>query len=153
MSSTTSAGKANARGDGGTWLAQWQPEDERFWQQGGSARAWRSLALTTFNLTLSFIVWFVVSALVVRLPALGFKLSTQQLFWLAAMPGLAGGTLRILHTFLTPVLGARHVVTFSTLSLLVPAIGWYYAVQDNTTSYAVLMLLAFLAGLGGGNFS
>jgi NNP family nitrate/nitrite transporter-like MFS transporter len=102
---------------------------------------------------LAFVVWFVVSALVVRLPGLGFRLSTGQLFWLAAMPGLAGGTLRILHTFLTPVLGTRHVVTFSTLSLLMPAVGWFYAVQDPTTPYWVLLLLAFLAGLGGGNFS
>jgi NNP family nitrate/nitrite transporter-like MFS transporter len=44
-------------------------------------------------------------------------------------------------------------VTFSTLSLLIPAIGWFYAVQDPTTPYWVLLLLAFLAGLGGGNFS
>ena len=150
MSATTSQ---PARAGGGTWLARWEPEDETFWQSGGSARAWRTLAVTTFDLTLAFIVWFVVSALVVRLPALGFKLTTSQLFWLAAMPGLAGGTLRIIHTFLTPVMGTRHVVALSTLSLLVPALGWFYAVQDNTTPYWVLMLLAFLAGLGGGNFS
>lgn len=153
MSSSTTASADETRAKGGTWLAQWQPENETFWQQGGSARAWRTLTVTTFNLTLSFMVWFVVSALVVRLPGLGFKLTTGQLFWLAAMPGLAGGTLRIIHTFLTPVLGTRHVVTWSTLTLLVPALGWYYAVQDSTTPYWVLMVLAFLAGLGGGNFS
>jgi NNP family nitrate/nitrite transporter-like MFS transporter len=149
MSATTSNGPARSS----TWLQGWNPEDAAFWEGGGSARAWRTLAVTTFNLTLAFAVWFVVSALVVRLPGLGFRLTTDQLFWLAAMPGLAGGTLRIAHTFLTPVLGTRHVVALSTLSLLVPAVGWFYAVQDPATPYWVLLLLSFAAGLGGGNFS
>ncbi|MBV1798041.1 nitrate/nitrite transporter [Siccirubricoccus sp. G192] len=154
MSTTvTPVGAARPGTPGGTWLDHWEPENPAFWAARGSKVAWRSLGITTFNLTLAFIIWFVVSALVVRLPGLGFKLTTSQLFWLAAMPGLAGGTLRILHTFLTPMLGARHVVTLSTLSLLVPALGWFYAVQDPTTPYWVLILLAFLAGLGGGNFS
>ena len=67
--------------------------------------------------------------------------------------GLAGGTLRIIHTFLVPIYGTRHVVAISTLLLLIPAVGWFYAVQDPTTPYWMLMTLAFLAGLGGGNFS
>jgi NNP family nitrate/nitrite transporter-like MFS transporter len=136
-----------------TWLEQWTPEDANFWERVGKRRAWRTLIITTLNLLMAFIVWFVVSALVVRLPAIGFKLTTGQLFWLAAMPGLAGGTLRIIHTFLVPLYGTRHVVTISTLSLLIPAVGWFFAVQDPTTPYWVLMVLAFLAGLGGGNFS
>jgi MFS transporter, NNP family, nitrate/nitrite transporter len=137
----------------GTWLQQWAPEDTVFWQATGKTLAWRTLTITTANLTLAFIVWFVVSALVVRLPAIGFNLSTTELFWLAAMPGLAGGTLRMVHTFLIPLYGTRHVVSIATLSLLVPAVGWYFAVQDPTTPYWVLMSLAFLAGLGGGNFA
>ena len=137
----------------GTWLQSWAPEDAHFWKTAGAPLAWRTLTITTANLIMAFIVWFVVSALVVRLPAIGFKLTTSQLFWLAAMPGLAGGTLRIVHTFLVPLYGTRHVVAFSTLSLLIPAIGWIYAVQDTSTPYWMLMTLAFLAGLGGGNFS
>ena len=137
----------------GTWLRQWEPEDKVFWEQGGSRLAWRTLAITTANLLMAFIVWFMVSALVVALPAIGFKLTTSQLFWLAAMPGLAGGSLRLVHMFLTPLYGTRHVVSLSTLSLLAPALGWFYVVQDPSTPYWVLMLLAFLAGLGGGNFS
>jgi len=141
---------ALAKGKGRTWLKHWQPEDAASWDSG---LAWRTLWITTANLIMAFIVWFVVSALVVRLPGIGFKLTSSQLFWLAAMPGLAGGSLRIVHTFLVPLYGTRHVVTFSTLSLLIPAVGWFYAVQDPTTPYWVLLLLAFFAGLGGGNFS
>ncbi len=136
-----------------TWLAHWSPEDTSFWESQGRRLAWRTLTITTLDLMLAFIVWFVVSALVVRLPAAGFSLSTTQLFWLAALPGLAGGLLRMLHTFLIPLFGTRHVVALATLSLLVPTLGWYFAVQDPATPYWVLLLLAFLAGLGGGNFS
>ncbi|GIW31764.1 MAG: nitrate/nitrite transporter [Meiothermus sp.] len=136
-----------------TWLTLWEPEDPQFWETQGKALAWRTLWITTFNLTLAFITWFVVSALVVRLPNVGFQLSTSQLFWLAAMPGLAGGTLRIIWTFLPPILGTRHLVTYSTLLLLVPLLGWAWAVQNTATPFWVLMVLAFLAGIGGGNFS
>jgi NNP family nitrate/nitrite transporter-like MFS transporter len=149
----TSAETAHAAVKGRTWLTQWAPEDAAFWEQTGKRLAWRTLTITTANLIMAFIVWFVVSALVVRLPAIGFKLTTTQLFWLAAMPGLAGGTLRVIHTFLIPLYGTRNVVSLSTLSLLIPAVGWFYVVQDTSTPYWVLMTLAFLAGLGGGNFS
>lgn len=136
-----------------TWLTRWEPENPQFWESQGKALAWRTLWITTFNLTLAFITWFVVSALVVRLPNVGFQLNTSQLFWLAAMPGLAGGTLRIIWTFLPPILGTRHLVTYSTLLLLLPLLGWAWAVQNTATPFWVLMLLAFLAGIGGGNFS
>ena len=136
-----------------TWLPAWAPEDAGFWKAGGAPRAWVTLTVTTLALTMAFIAWFLVSALVVRLPQIGFQFTGGQLFWLAAMPGLAGGTLRLVHMFLVPIWGTRHVVSLSTLSLLIPLVGWFYAVQDPTTPYWVLMLLAFLAGLGGGNFS
>ena len=113
----------------GTWLERWEPENATFWQNGGSGLAWRTLTITTLNLTMAFIVWFLVSALVVRLPQIGFKFTSTQLFWLAAMPGLAGGTLRLVHMFLTPLVGTRKVVSLSSLSLLLPLVGWFYAVQ------------------------
>lgn len=137
----------------GTWLSRWEPENDTFWRNGASGLAWRTLTITTLNLTMAFIVWFLVSALVVRLPQIGFKFTSTQLFWLAAMPGLAGGTLRLVHMFLTPLVGTRKVVSLSSLSLLLPLVGWFYAVQDPTTPYWMLLTLAFLAGLGGGNFS
>ena len=89
----------------------------------------------------------------VRLPNIGFKFTSGELFWLTAMPGLAGGSMRILHTFLIPLYGTRRVVVLSTLSLLIPIVGWGLAVQSLTTPYWVFLLFAFFAGLGGGNFS
>ncbi len=120
-----------------TWLSAWTPEDPAFWEKTGKSLAWKTLTITTLNLMMAFIVWFVVSALVVRLPNVGFKLSATE----------------FIHTFLIPIYGTRHVVAFSTLSLLIPALGWFYAIQDPTTPYWILLTLSFLAGLGGGNFS
>lgn len=136
-----------------TWLERWNPEDPQFWEAVGRGIAWRTLWITTYNLILSFIVWFMVSAIVVRLPGIGFQFTPTQLFWLTAMPGLAGGTLRIIWTFLPPILGTRHLVTLSTLLLLLPVLGWSYAIGNPSSPYWVMLILAFLAGIGGGNFS
>lgn len=134
-------------------ISGWTPEDPEFWQSTGSKIAWRTLIVTTFCLILSFSTWFMVSAIVVKLSGIGFKFTESQLFWLNSMPGLAAGSLRIVHTFLIPIFGTRTTVTISTLLLLIPCIGWGMAVQNPDTSYATFMLLGFLAGLGGGNFS
>ncbi|GMV87358.1 MAG: nitrate/nitrite transporter [Chthonomonas sp.] len=131
----------------------WTPEDAAFWDAQGSRVAWRTLWITTYCLLLSFATWFMVSAIVVKLTGVGYKFDTQQLFWLNAMPGLAAGTLRIVHTFLIPVFGTKKTVAVSTLLLLIPSIGWGMAVAKPDTTFATFMVLAFLAGLGGGNFS
>lgn len=134
-------------------LTEWDPENDSFWESRGKKVATRTLVVTTFNLTLAFSVWFVVSAIVSKLKDVGFTLSKSELYWLVAMPGLAGGTFRLMHMFLVPIFGTRKVVTISSASLLLPLIGWYFAVQSNDTPYWVLLALAFLAGVGGGNFS
>lgn len=136
-----------------TWLDRWEPDDEQFWQSTGRSIAWRTLWITTISLIFSFTTWFMVSAMVVKLPGIGFNFSTTQLFWIAAMPGLAGGTLRILHTFLIPIFGTRHVVTVSTLIKLFPCIGLGLAVMDPATPFWVFLALSFTAGFGGGDFS
>ena len=151
MSAATQAEAGDKRSS--SWLTTWTPEDETFWKTTGSKIAWRTLALTTTTLILSFATWFVVSALVVRLPGIGFKFSEMELFWLAAMPGLAGGTLRIIHTFLIPIFGTRKVISVATLLKVIPCVGLAYAMMTPTTPYWVFLVLAFLAGMGGGDFS
>ncbi|MCC7455106.1 MAG: NarK/NasA family nitrate transporter [Crocinitomix sp.] len=137
----------------GTWLEKWTPEDDTFWRNEGSRRAWRTLTVTTFALILSFGTWFMVSAIAVKLPGIGFKFDKDQLFWLTAMPGLAAGLLRIVHTFILPIYGSRHVITIATLIKLIPVIGLGLAVMNTTTPFWVFMVLAFTAGFGGGDFS
>lgn len=133
---------------GADWLETWDPETA--WDSG---RAWKTLWITTFNLTLAFITWFLVSAIAPQLNFIGFNLTTGQLYWLAAMPGLAGGLLRLVWMFLPPIMGTRKLVWISSLLLVIPLFGWAQAVQNPGTSYAVLLMLAFLAGIGGGVFS
>ena len=137
----------------GSWLDVWKPEDETFWRDTGSKIAWRTLTLTTISLILSFATWFVMSALVVKLPSVGFPFDERQLFWLAAMPGLAGGTLRVVHTFLVPIAGTRLVISVATLIKLIPVVGIGLAVVSPDTPYWMFMVLALLLGMGGGDFS
>ena len=138
------------RDRGADWLPTWSTEDLKDWDSG---RAWRTLWITTGNLTLAFITWFLVSAIAPKLNSVGFNLSVAQLYWLAAMPGLAGGTLRLVWTFLPPIVGTRKLVTFTTILFVIPLIGWALAVQNPNTPYAVLLFLGILAGIGGGAFS
>ncbi len=134
----------------GDWLTAWDPEDEALWD-GRLART--TLLVTTVSLTMCFAAWFLPSAVVPRLTALGFTIDRTGLYWLAAMPGLSGGLLRLVWMVLPPILGTRKLVALTTAALLLPLVGWGAAVQDATTPYWVLMLLAFLAGIGGGAFS
>jgi len=134
-------------------LARWEPENEGFWRAEGRKVAWQTLTITTVALVLSFATWFVMSAVVVRLPKIGFKYDTMQLFWLAAIPGLAGGTLRIIHTFLVPIFGTRRVITIATLLKLIPCVGIGLAVMNPETPFWLFLVLALAAGFGGGDFS
>jgi NNP family nitrate/nitrite transporter-like MFS transporter len=134
-------------------IADWRPEDEDFWRSRGKAIARRNLGISTYCLMLSFAVWMVWSVVVARLPAIGFDFTTDQLFWLAALPGLSGATLRIFYAFLVPIFGGRLWTTLSTASLLIPAFGIGYAVQSPDTPYLIFLVLALLCGLGGGNFA
>src|SRR5690606_7725258 len=102
---------------------------------------------------LAFSVWMVWSMVVARLPAIGFDFNPDQLFWLAALPALSGATLRIFYSFMVPIFGGRLWTTLSTASLLVPAIGIGYAVQNPETPYLIFLTLALLCGLGGANFA
>jgi len=134
-------------------IDDWRPEDPDFWEKQGKAIARRNLWISIPNLLLAFSIWMVWSVVVAKLPAIGFKYTTDQLFWLAALPGLSGATLRIFYSFMVPIFGGRLWTTLTTASLLVPAFGIGYAVQDPSTPYLIFLVLAFLCGLGGGNFA
>ena len=134
-------------------LTYWDPEDARFWDDEGRAVASRNLAISIPSLTLAFAVWMVWSAVVVNLPNVGFQFSTEELFWLAALPGLCGATLRVFYAFMVPIVGGRRWTAISTASLLLPTVGIGVVVQDPATSYWTLAILALLCGFGGGNFA
>ena len=134
-------------------ITQWEPETPTFWVSKGKTTANRNLWISIPALLLAFAVWMVWSVVVVNLPNIGFKYSTNQLFWLTALPGLSGATFRIFYSFMVPVFGGRRWTTISTASLLIPALGIGFAVQDPNTSYPTMLILALLCGFGGGNFA
>jgi len=134
-------------------LTDWRPENKKFWQQKGRKIATRNLWVSIFALLLAFAVWQVWSVVVTRLQQAGFPYSYSQLFWLAALPGISGATLRIFYSFMVPVFGGRRWTAWTTWSLLIPAVGIGIAVQNTHTPYWVMALLALFCGFGGGNFS
>ena len=134
-------------------IQNWRPEEPDFWQQGGRQIARRNLWISIPALLLAFAIWQVWSVAVINLPSIGFQYDENQLFWLAAVPALSGATLRVFYSFMVPVFGGRRWTAFSTASLLLPAIGLGFAVQNPQTSYATMFILALLCGFGGGNFS
>ncbi|MCE7527526.1 NarK family nitrate/nitrite MFS transporter [Polynucleobacter sp. IMCC 30228] len=136
-----------------TVITRWDPENKQFWDGIGKAIAKRNLLISIPALTLAFSVWMVWSVVVVNLPNVGFKFSTNQLFWLASLPALCGATLRIFYSFAVPIFGGRRWTAISTASLLIPATGIGLAVQNTATPYEIFILLALLCGFGGGNFA
>jgi NNP family nitrate/nitrite transporter-like MFS transporter len=137
----------------GRTITDWRPEDPVFWETTGKKIATRNLYISIPALLLAFAVWMVWSVVVIKLPQIGFPFTTNQLFWLTAIPGLSGATLRIFYSFLVPIFGGRTWTAISTASLLLPVAGIAWAVQDLDTPYVAFAILAVLAGLGGGNFA
>lgn len=134
-------------------LTEWNPEDKDFWESKGKKIATRNLWISIPALLLAFAVWMVWSVVVINLPSIGFKYTTNELFWLTALPGLSGATLRIFYSFMVPIFGGRRWTTLSTASLLLPALWIGFAVQNPNTPYLLMVVLALLCGFGGGNFA
>ena len=122
-------------------LERWEPENATFWASEGKAIATRNLWISIPALLLAFSVWMVWSVVVVNLPNIGFQFSTNQLFWLAAVPGLSGATLRIFYSFMVPILGGRLWTTISTASSMANISFFYPKSQQGTA-------LGLNAGLG-----
>mgnify|MGYP002712638960 CR=1 FL=1 len=152
MSATKNA-QAAPLPNSGPVIHDWRPEDAHFWASTGKAIATRNLWISIPALFLAFAVWMVWSAVIVRLNSIGFTFTTDQLFWLAALPGLSGATLRIFYSFMVPIFGGRRWTALSTASLLAPALWMGFAVQDVSTPYSVFVIIALLCGFGGGNFA
>lgn len=131
-------------------LTNWNPEDDSTWDR---KLAWRTLAVTTYSMTMAFAVWFLVSTVAPRLNQVGFNLTAAQLYWLASMPGLSCGFIRLVYMFLPPVVGTRKLVGVSSFLYILPMLGWFFAIQNPDTSFAVLLLLSAACGIGGGSFS
>ncbi|NGO79341.1 NarK family nitrate/nitrite MFS transporter [Streptomyces sp. YC504] len=134
-------------------ITDWEPENELFWKSTGKRVAQRNLWIAVPALLVAFVVWQVWSVTATNLKDVGFSFTTSQLFWLTAIPGLTGGTARIFYTFLGPKIGQRTFTAISTVVLIVPLLWLGFAIQDTSTSFGTMAMIAALCGIGGANFS
>ncbi|WP_366658166.1 NarK family nitrate/nitrite MFS transporter [Fodinicurvata sp. EGI_FJ10296] len=137
----------------GRVIRHWAPEDDSFWEREGRRVARRNLWISIPALFLAFAVWMIWSVVAAFMPAAGFDFTTGQLFWLAALPGLSGATFRVFYSFMVPIFGGRKWTTISTASLLIPALGIGFALQNPDTPYWIFLILSLACGFGGGNFA
>jgi NNP family nitrate/nitrite transporter-like MFS transporter len=135
------------------WIDDWKPEDEDFWNRKGKKIAWRNLAWSILAENVGFSVWLMWSVVAAKLPAAGFKYTTDQLFQLVALPGLVGAFARFPYTLAVPRFGGRNWTIVSALLLLIPTCLLITLVSQPSTPFWVMAVAAATAGLGGGNFS
>ncbi|GAA4085672.1 MFS transporter [Nonomuraea soli] len=133
------------------WITDWRPDEAAFWESKGKRVARRNLVFSILAEHLGFTVWTVWSVVATRLG--GYEFTTDQLFWLTALPNLIGSALRIPYTFGPARFGGRNFTVFSALMLIVPAIGLGIAVNNPATPFWLFLVIAATAGVGGGNFA
>jgi NNP family nitrate/nitrite transporter-like MFS transporter len=135
----------------GRWIEHWDPEDDRFWQDGGSRVAARNLWFSVLAEHVGFSVWVLWSVLVLFMgPEYG--LDAADKFLLVSLPSLVGALLRVPYTFAVAVFGGRNWTVISAGLLLVPT-ALAGMVLEPGVSLTTLLAVAALAGLGGGNFA
>src|SRR5690606_7421749 len=133
------------------WIAEWHPDDAAFWRTTGRKVARRNLIFSILAEHLGFTVWTVWSVVAARLGDYAF--STDQLFWLVALPNLIGSVLRIPYTFGPSRFGGRNFTVVGARRLIVPAGLRWVAVRSSDAPYWMFLLIAATAGVGGGNFA
>ncbi len=136
-----------------TWISDWNPEDQTFWESKGKYIARRNLVWSIIAENIGFSVWLIWSIVATKLPQAGFHYTTDQLFQLVALPGLIGSLMRFPYTFAVTTFGGRNWTIFSALVLFIPTIALAYFVTQPDTPFWLMMLVAATAGLGGGNFA
>lgn len=136
---------------GGRWIEHWDPEDQTFWQRTGKAVATRNLWQSIFSEHIGFSIWTIWSVLVLFMgPAYGFD--AVQKFFLVAVPTLVGSILRLPYTFAVARFGGRNWTVFAAALLIIPTI-LAMVVMEPGVSYTTLLVVAAVAGVGGGNFA
>src|SRR6202142_2100408 len=136
-----------------TWISDWNPEDEKFWESKGKKIATRNLIWSIVAEHVGFSIWLMWSIVATKLPQAGFHFSTDQLFQLVAIPGLIGSLMRFPYTFAVTTFGGRNWTIFSASVLFIPTFGLAYFVSEPNTPFWMMLLVASTAGLGGGNFA
>jgi NNP family nitrate/nitrite transporter-like MFS transporter len=143
--------RGQASGPGGRWIDHWEPENPGFWASTGKKIANRNLWFSIFVEHVGFSVWTLWSVFVLFMgPAYGIDPAGK--FFLVSTPALVGAILRVPYTFAVARFGGRNWTVISGLLLLIPSTAAAFVLHPGT-SYTTFVLVAALAGLGGGNFA
>ncbi|HEX2297663.1 MAG TPA: nitrate/nitrite transporter [Pseudonocardiaceae bacterium] len=142
---------APARTGRGRWIDHWEPEDPDFWESTGKRVANRNLWFSVFAEHIGFSMWTVWSVLVLFMGK-GYGIDAASKFFLVALPALVGSVIRIPYTMAPARFGGRNWTVASALLLMVPTV-LAIIVMEPGTSYTTFLIVAALAGVGGGNFA
>lgn len=134
-------------------ITEWDVEDEEFWEREGKHVANRNLWISIPSLLCGFAVWGYWSIITVQMLSLGFPFTKGDYFTITAIAGFSGATFRIPNSFFIRLAGGRYTIVLTTALLIIPAAGTGFALLDQDTPLWVFQVLAFLSGVGGGNFA
>lgn len=132
-------------------ITDWRPEDVAFWERQGANTARRNLVFSILAEHLGFSVWSLWSVFVLFLGP-NYHVDAAGKFFLTTVPTVVGSALRLPYTFAVARFGGRNWTVFSAGLLLVPCVLAAFWLKPGV-SYSTLMILAAVAGVGGGNFA
>ncbi|HWC81931.1 MAG TPA: nitrate/nitrite transporter [Pseudonocardiaceae bacterium] len=140
-----------ANHSGGRWLDEWHPDDPEFWAAGGKKIANRNLICSIVTEHVGFSIWSLFSVMVLFMgPA--YHLSVADKFLITSVATAVGAVLRIPYNLAVARFGGRNWTVASALLLLIPTV-LLAVVMHPGTSLATFVVVAAVAGLGGGNFA
>ena len=132
-------------------ITDWRPEDPEFWNETGAPVARRNLVFSIFTEHIGFSVWSLWSVLVLFLGP-KYHVDASGKFLLTAVPTLVGSLMRVPYSIAVTRVGGRTWTVISATLLLIPCALAAILIKPGV-SYTELVVLAALAGVGGGNFA
>ena len=134
-------------------IHDWDPEDTAAWEAGNKAVARRNLVWSVATEHIGFSIWSIWSVMVLFMPQAVYGFTAADKFVLVAVPTLVGAVLRVPYTMATAFFGGRNWAIVSGVALLVPTLLTWWLMANPGHSLTTFLLVAALAGLGGGNFA
>ena len=134
-------------------IRDWDPEDTAAWEAGNKLVARRNLVWSVATEHIGFSIWSIWSVMVLFMPQAVYGFTAADKFVLVAVPTLVGAVLRVPYTMATAFFGGRNWAIVSGFALLVPTVLTWWLMVNPGHSLTTFLLVAGLAGLGGGNFA
>jgi NNP family nitrate/nitrite transporter-like MFS transporter len=134
-------------------IENWDAEDVEAWENGGKHIARRNLIWSIVAEHVGFSVWSIWSVMVLFMPQDVYGIDAAGKFYLVAIPTLIGALMRIPYTVAPAKFGGRNWTVVSALLLLIPTVLALWVMLHPGTSYTTFMIVAAVAGFGGGNFA